>query len=320
MNINLQIGSETSPITTCLCFPQSRYMRVFITTIFSVVSIILITLGFLNLAGAGSFWLFTLGCAILGLVLAGVTFAIVDKFLEKPTPKLPKVIVREVIPPPTEEVTPLKISVLEASMDYVKNLLEKEKINTSPREWKALRAPMNEDISYLATLRHDKFKEIQTCLRVDSNNRFNYPDVPTLEIFNTLATEYLQTSVVLGMLVLEELPQYLKEHPECKSYVDVLLDSSYCEIIYHAGCSYCLMRFLHLDCKDKLDESVKKNRQGRFYEQGTVEGEWRELYNTFCKALHALISREEQNRMKNEDILVVPTPDEGPQFKNSFYR
>ncbi|WP_348664127.1 hypothetical protein [Chlamydia vaughanii] len=309
--LSLSLQASESNISSSLKIPEpSSFARwKIIAGIFSVLlPSICIVLGALNLASSASGIVLIVGCVILGIVLLGMAVAAIYSCINK---------LRGLIP----AIEKPSRSLQEEVLSYAEQLLERKRATTQPKDWGNVEPPLNEDISYLAQLRKEKFQEIQECLKYDSNNEFEYPkDAQTMETFTRLATEYLQISVAAAFLVTKELANYLAMHPEVL-YTELFTrpESCYSEIFYYPSTAYFLLRFLYLDCKDEVSETTKKSRIALFYKEKTLESSCRELYNDFCDHISLYVGTEE--RESDDDTISLvghSTPDISREFEEIF--
>ncbi|WP_348662588.1 hypothetical protein [Chlamydia vaughanii] len=290
-----------------------------IAIVISALSVSAFTLcGIMNAFGDISFILLVVGCVLFGAIILGaIAFGIYSRLIKKPT-IVPKVERRE-IPPKLElekdvaifeDIAPTLVdaqliadtNIEEYSPKYANRILQSRGATTLAKNWSPLTNPANNDISLLATLAEEQYQAIQECLQMDEGGEFEYPKDPEqLKRFYLLAAEHMKMSVAIGSLTLTELCITVMQSPtvvvDAHEVPEGVLGSSYMPLVinwlndkrlYYREAlqmtykSYALVRFLHKRCKDQLSKREIEVREGRFYEFGTIENSFRELFNQYC--------------------------------------
>ncbi|WP_348664123.1 hypothetical protein [Chlamydia vaughanii] len=299
--------------------------RVIALTIAAVVAVALIVLGYLNVAGVASLFVFISGCIILQLcILAVVLFAILvrkpallHKSEEKIVP-LEKVkdipdMRLEIVPPLPIGIVPLFKRALAAPLPhveqtfvasedienqavcYAREQLEQHRDTIIPKGWGTLTPPVNPDIALVAALRDKKFQEICQCLNMTEDLLYSYPESSIRkQRFDRIAFELMSLAFLESRLTLREILEQRDAHPE-KTCLQITSDpSSALSLTFYALQDAChLVSCLHVDCKDPLPETTITAIQAKFEQEGTLEHSCRLLYDIFRKEVNSGFGIEE---------------------------
>ncbi|WP_348662594.1 hypothetical protein [Chlamydia vaughanii] len=259
-----------------------------------IISIATTLIGALGLAGAGSLPLLIIGSLLIGLSLVAVLSIGISSLLAKK--KLESS--QEVVNNP-----PVLTSSGQAALLYAEQQISSQAGVASP-EWPSkVLPPINKDITLLLSLAEGKFAELQNYkAQRDQGVSGSSSDAQEGKDFNTLATEYLQLCFAVSYFSLLDLSEYVNQNPDIRSVEHALaLDSScYYRTFYQMSMGYHALRF---------DDTASPQQSSRFYEEGTPEFQWRELYNSFCEQAALYVGRRDFLERLDSRILKHSTKD-----------
>ncbi|QVE49616.1 hypothetical protein H9Q19_05290 [Chlamydia crocodili] len=260
------------------------------------------------IAGSASLGLLIFGSVCLSLLILGV---VLGKLIKK----------KSILPlPRSETIQPALSAQGEAALDYARNQLDRERDTIEPIEWVGMRAPMNNDISYLVNLRTKKHEEILNVLRVDNSDHLQFIDNESWgnQRFTSAVTEFLQLSFAIGIYSLRDLETY-RERYNVDSNLEALArqNSAYYKTFYMMSTAYSLVRHLYLYCnRENISQEDITARVSRFYEEGTVESEWRSIYNSFCEQARWYLGDEQVADQRECRLIKHSKADLDPDFRH----
>ncbi|SYX09039.1 hypothetical protein C834K_0585 [Chlamydia poikilotherma] len=250
------------------------------------LSIIFIMLGALALAGSASLGLLIFGSVCISFLVLGF---ILGKLIKKTPTSIP-FSRSEIIQPPLNAQG-------EAALAYAKSQLDTERGRIEIGDWSDLRPPINNDISYLIELRSEKYQAVLNLLGVDASGELTFPSLEAVSdpIFTRTVTELLQLSFAISLYSLRDLDSY-KQRYDVSSNLEALArqNSAYYKTFYMMSRAYSLIRHLDMHCAGDISPDLIEARVSRFYQEGTVENDWRFIYNCFCEQARWYLGNEEE--------------------------
>ncbi|MEF9497089.1 hypothetical protein [Chlamydia sp. 04-14] len=303
--LNLTQTTESTQRISC-----SKTIKISVLVGLAALSIIFIVLGALNLAGGASLALLICGSVYLSFFVFGVLLAKLVKKQQLTT------IFTSTLEIPRQ---PVLNSKAEAALAYASNRLDAERDGIELSPWVGLRPPMNEDISYLMNLRSDKYQEVLAFLQTDASDSskiiFPTPEAASNPEFTSAVTELLQLSFAIGIYSLRDLESY-RERYDVESNLEALArqNSAYYRTFYMMSTAYSLQRSLHMYCSHRVSQEDIEARRSRFYQEGTVESEWRSLYNSFCEQARWYLGNEEEADQRECRLIKHSKADLDPSF------
>ncbi|MEF9520048.1 hypothetical protein SBV45_03935 [Chlamydia crocodili] len=299
--LSLTQNTESTQRVSC-----SKTIKTSILVGLTALSIIFIILGALALAGSASLGLLIFGSVCLSFLVVGV---VIGKLIKK---------TQTIIPLPRSEVTqPALNAGAEGALAYANQQLDQERETIEPVEWTGLRPPLNTDISYLLTLRSRKHQEVLDLLHIDDSERLTFPsyqDATDPTLTNTV-TEFLQLSFAISIYSLRDLATY-RERYNVESNLEALArqNSAYYKTFYMMSTAYSLVRHLQMYCGGDISQEDIEARKSRFYQEGTVESEWRSIYNSFCQQARWYLGNEAEADQRECRLIKHSRADLNPRF------
>ncbi|WP_375793452.1 hypothetical protein O1W69_04980 [Chlamydia sp. 12-01] len=292
---------------------QSKVFKVSAFVLGIIVSISCITIGALGLLGSSSFIVLILGVVLLGLMLLGILIFRPVKSVAQPPSSLKE-------KPKSHPILNVQGN---AALQYVTRRLDSEKNTIQPISWRECYSPNNKDISYLYTLRQEKYVEILNLLHIneslDDPKKLRFPnkEAASDETLTSAITEYLQLSFAISVYSLQDLKVFRINYSFPHSNLELLVNRKYpySQSFYVMSDAYKLIRHLERFCEEAPTQEESQYRIARFYEAGTVESEWRALFNCFCEQARWYLGDEQLVREREERLLSHSRVDLDPNFK-----
>lgn len=220
----------------------------------------------------------------------------------------------------TTSIQPTKIYT--ETLAYARSLL-KENPNLAPVEFKC-HPPINKEISLLFTLYWDLKEEFGEAIK--SHDKDPWANKNVLEAADRL----MKIAYAISILTLEDLGPftryiYLKEGFYC-SYAKALTrhDSYqyrtfyYCTTVYHVirgqvesitKRKWKSMGGVDIDNDYKgrilfyLTDDIPKGYSKSFYEEGTLQNQWNQLYNDYCDRVRYYVNESDLSAQDNRHVL-----------------
>ncbi|WP_375793451.1 hypothetical protein [Chlamydia sp. 12-01] len=279
-----------------------------------MLSIIFIVLGALSLSGSASLGLLIFGSVSLSLVIFGLIVFVLIR-----TKVFPPSVQGSLLGIFSESKLPPLNAQGNAALEYATRRFNEEKDRINPALWGGFRPPVNTDISYLLVLKSNKYQEVLNLLHMNEERNFKFPDrkYASDEILTSTITEYLQLSFAISIYSLRDLENYRKKYPSVTSNLEALSRqvSAYYRTFYAMSAGYSMIRHLERYCDPAPLQEEIDYRIARFYEAGTVESEWRALFNCFCEQAHWYLGDEQRVRKVEERLFRHSRADLDPSFE-----
>jgi hypothetical protein len=285
--------------------PISNREKLVISALFlaSVAGLAITGVGFRQELGSKKFFLFVVGgVALTALSLGKIlkNIALIGENTQK--------IARGV-----QEFADRQPAVCEQAMEFAKSQLDKHKdikpfvfsnFWTGPE---GTDQPVNQDIPLLTAIYRRFYCEFEQELKkYKDNNPWSQPSVIQA------ASSLMKISYAISRLTLEDLPAFTRRIEESKekklTYAEALTkqDSYQYRTYYYCTRAYHWIRG-ELTWKKEEDEpetlfhphEISKEHAALFYQGGTVQLEWRMLYNDYCERVRGIVDEESLKKADN---------------------
>ncbi|AAP05300.1 hypothetical protein [Chlamydia caviae] len=310
-----QVSLENIEPKKSLC--QSKPLVVCGSIIGCAIPIIFVILGALGLASCASLPLLILGGLGLSFIVLGAiafsAFLIAVKVCLK-TPREPEDASVGASVGARVDIDPIGAEALK----FAAETLDAERSRIEPITCGYLRPPIDDDIRYLCALRGERHNQFLNLLRIDDSRELSFPDdqLWTDPEFTRVSTEFLQLSYAISVRSLLDLENYRAAHQDATSNLEALArqNSIYYKTFYMMSTAYSLLRHTYMYCRDSASQEHIEARRARFYQPGSIENQWRLLYNDFCRQARSYLGDPEEADIRECRLIKHSTCDLDPSF------
>ncbi|WP_348664118.1 hypothetical protein [Chlamydia vaughanii] len=297
-NINLRFLDNTFPEPPKLPQKNTSQLVKVGAAITAVVSVVLIILGALGIAGGASLGLLATGSVALCIVAIGIIAVAIKGARAKLAP-----------PKESEE---------EKALKFAREYLEANKSKAEGyKHIEGIAPPANPSIPLLSSL-VEQMRGKYNCFLKQALEASPDQKQAILDKVNATALQATQLSYAVSSMTLCGISSYRRIYPQFTTDLEVVTsrDAYYSQVICDLSATYYLVRFI-VCFPGALSKNEEEKRVARFYQSGTPEYQMRELYNSFCFQASeyfgdALIYPKTENEKLLTNRLV---PDNGPEFK-----
>lgn len=158
----------------------------------------------------------------------------------------------------------------------------------------------NKDLLKLLTIYSDIYlKKFEALIQKHSDNPWQNEEVIKA------ADDCIKLAYAIGMMTLEDLPAFMSKRPDSERRFDFSLTRQdsyqyrtfyYLPVLYHLVRAGAIWRKPPGSERMRLyfpDKKVTKEEAAPFYQKDTLQNNWNELYNSYCKRVRMIVPEED---------------------------